>query len=434
LKLAIFGLGYVGTTTAACLLRDGHEIVGIDVNPEKVAAIGSGKAPVSEAGVADLLRQGFDDGRLSAISKLNGDIDSFDAAIICVGTPSRVDGKLDLGHVLEVTRQIGLVLRQRSMGLRPLLLIFRSTVTPGTMDDLVVPVLTRITGEKPGGRYDVAFNPEFLREGTAVADYLSPPKIVIGERVPGITERLYGMYDGIDAPVFEESYRIAEMTKFADNSFHALKVAFANEIGRIAVEHGMPPKDVARLLIADTKLNISANYLMPGGPFGGSCLPKDIAATLAMAREAGLQLPLLSGAIESNRLHSDWLVETIRRRVRVPGPILLLGLTFKSGTDDLRDSPLLEIAERLLDAGYDLAIFDPDLDTDSLLGANFAVAVEHRQTALDCLIDDPRQHARRARIAVLGKPIAGHEEWLPANLPLIDITSLEGLKPAKGST
>ncbi len=424
LTIGVLGLGYVGTTTAACLLRDGHRVIGIDVNPDKVAAIGRGSSPVVEPGVEELLAEGLREGRLSSATELAPQMDRLDLVLICVGTPSRSDGKLEMTHVLEVTRQLGRNLRERSASGRPLLLVYRSTMPPGTMERLVLPTLARLAGEPPGRRYEVAFNPEFLRESTAVQDYYAPPKIVIGERRKGITERLRGIYDRIDAPLFEVPFGVAEMVKFVDNSFHALKVAFGNEIGRICISRGIDPQAVADIFLADRKLNISPVYLRPGGPFGGSCLPKDLSAMLALARDSGLSVPVLAGARESNGLHLAWLGQRIREMAPAPGPVLLLGLSFKSGTDDLRNSPLLDLASMLLDAGYELDVYDPDLDPDRLVGVNFAVALEHQEVLLRRLRADPGQAAANARLAVLGKSIPGIRDRLPKNLPVLDITRL----------
>ena len=404
-KLAIMGMGYVGATTAACLLKDGHEVLGIDINPGKVADIAAGKSPVVEPGVEELLTAGAVAGRLRADSSITPYIDELDLVIICVGTPSRADGKLSMTHLLEVTRQLGKELKKRDAKREPLLLVFRSTMPPGTIDRLVMPTLLKSVGEPPGSLYEVAFNPEFLRESTAVADYYSPPKIIIGERQPGITKRLLGIYDGIDAPLFEVPFATAEMAKFVDNSFHALKVAFANEIGRICLSRGIDPQALADLFLADTKLNISPYYLRPGGPFGGSCLPKDLGAMLSLAREANLSVPVLAGAKESNAMHLAWIFQSIKSVAPPPGPVLLLGLSFKAGTDDLRNSPLLDLAELLLDAGYDLRVHDPDLDPERLTGVNFALSIEHQDVLLERMTDDVEGAAVGCALIVHGKSI-----------------------------
>jgi GDP-mannose 6-dehydrogenase len=426
LHIAILGLGYVGATTAASLLNDGHHVYGIDINQAKVQSIGAGRSPVFEPKVENLLQAGLAAGRLSSGPSLEPWLDRLDLVLVCVGTPSRADGKLEMVHLLEVTRQLGRQLRARQTR-DPLLLVFRSTMAPGTMERLVLPTLEAAAGEAPGERYEVAFNPEFLRESTAVADYYAPPKIVIGERFEGASQRLKGIYDGLDAPVFEVGFAEAEMVKFVDNCFHALKVAFANEIGRIAIAKGIDPQRVADMFLADTKLNVSPAYLRPGGPFGGSCLPKDLGAMLAMAREAGVQVPVLGGTRESNDVHGAWLVQAVRAKVPPPGPVLLMGLSFKAGTDDLRNSPLLALAEALLDAGYDLRVFDPDLDPERLVGVNFALAAEHQEVLRQRLTRDLEAAAEGARLVVMGKSMPDHAARLPAALPRLTITRLDTL-------
>jgi GDP-mannose 6-dehydrogenase len=406
-------------------LKDGHHVYGIDINPAKVQTIGAGRSPVVEPEVEALLAAGLAAGRLLSGPSLAPWLDRLDLVMICVGTPSRADGKLDLVHLLEVTRQLGRQLADRRAA-APLLLVFRSTMAPGTMERLVLPTLEAAAGDAPGRLYEVAFNPEFLRESTAVKDYYAPPKIVVGERHAGASRRLMGIYDGLEAPFFEVGFTEAEMVKFVDNSFHALKVAFANEIGRVAVAKGIDPQRVADMFLADTKLNVSPAYLRPGGPFGGSCLPKDLAAMLALAREAGVQVPVLGGTKESNAVHAAWLAQAVQVRLAPPGPVLLMGLSFKAGTDDLRNSPLLELAEALLDAGYDLREFDPDLDPDRLVGVNFALAAEHQEVLRARLTGDLRAATAGVRLIVLGKPMPDHFAALPAAVPRLDIPRLQG--------
>ncbi|MGD9508740.1 MAG: nucleotide sugar dehydrogenase [Geminicoccaceae bacterium] len=423
MQIAILGLGYVGTTTAACLAKDGHHVLGVDINAEKVAAIGAGRSPVVEPLVEELLTQGVAEGRVRSAASLDGALDRLDMVIICVGTPSRADGKLDLSHLLESTRQLGQAVRARRAE-RSLLMVFRSTMPPGTMQRLVLPTLERAAGEGPGPLYEAAFNPEFLRESTAVKDYFNPPKIVIGERAKGVTGRLLGIYDAIDAPLFEVPLMVAEMGKFVDNSWHAVKVAFANEIGRIATARGIDPQAVAEIFLSDTKLNVSPYYLRPGGPYGGSCLPKDLSGMLALARDSGLSVPVLAGARDSNGLHLAWLAQAIRAKLPPPGPILQLGLSFKAGTDDLRNSPLLDLAEILVEGGYDLSVYDPDVDPARLLGVNFAVAAE-QAPLMDRMTQDVEAVAARSKLIVLGKPIPGIRERLPAGVPVLDVPRLQ---------
>jgi GDP-mannose 6-dehydrogenase len=293
------------------------------------------------------------------------------------------------------------------------------------MERLVLPTLEDAAGMPPGSRYEVAFNPEFLRESTALRDYYAPPKIVVGERARGLTRRLLGIYDGIDAPWFEVPFGVAESVKLVDNAFHALKVAFGNEIGRICLGQGVDPQAVMDVVLADTKLNLSPAYLRPGGAYGGSCLPKDLGALIALAEEGGVAAPLLDGVRRSNGAHLAHLAAMVRHRLAPPGPVLLIGLSFKPGTDDLRNSPLVELALTLTAAGYALVIHDPDVEPRQLVGANLARAAEHRDAVLGHLTADLEGAAAAARLAVLGKALPGVRARLPAGLPLLDLTRLQ---------
>jgi GDP-mannose 6-dehydrogenase len=296
------------------------------------------------------------------------------------------------------------------------------------MEHFILPTLEHTIGEGPGPRWEVAYNPEFLRESTSVEDYYSPPKIVIGERRPGLTRQLLGLYAGIDAPLFEVSFAVAEFSKFMDNSWHALKVAFANEAGRIAAARGVDPQEAASLFLADTKLNISTYYLSPGGPYGGSCLPKDLSATVALARASGVEAPVLASIKDSNAAHLDWLVRAVQSRLSPPGAILLLGLSFKAGTDDLRNSPLLNLADKLIQHGYNLDIFDPDIGPNHLIGTNFAVAVEHHATLFKHLTQDVEAAMERCNLIIRGKLIPHIQQRLSSDIPLLDIHQLKGFK------
>lgn len=426
MNIAVLGLGHVGAATVACLSRSGHHVLGVDIDPAKVAALAEGRSPVVEPSVTELLSAGARADRVLGAMSLDGHVDRLDIAIVCVGTPAGTDGRLDLSHLQRVAGQLGQAVRERSTG-RPLLLVFRSTAPPGTMDRLVLPTLAQCAGEPPGRSYEAAYNPEFLREASAVRDYFAPPKIVIGEREKGITRGLAGLYEGIEAPLFEVPFAVAEMAKLVDNSFHALKVAFANEVGRVCVEHALPPQDVAGILAADTKLNLSPAYLRPGEPYGGACLPKDLSAMLALGGDVGEAMPVLSGVGPSNDRHLAWLIRAIHARQPPPGPILLIGLSFKAGTDDLRNSHLLALAERLLENGYRLDIIDPDVEPACLIGAVPGVRRRHRAELAARMTKDIEGAAARARLIVIGKIIPGLSKRLPPAATTIDITRLSGL-------
>jgi len=427
MRILIFGLGYVGVTAAACLLKDGHIVTGIDTNKDKVAMVNAGKSPISEPEVGDLLTAGYNDNRLSATNILDLQTQDADMAIICVGTPSLPDGTLDLSHVRTVAEQLGTAIRSLDTNRnRPFLCVFRSTIPPRSMDNVVLPALLKSAAEEPGRRYEVAFNPEFLRESTAVADYYQPPKIVIGERTPGISQRLFGIYNNIDAPVFEVPFATAEMVKLTDNTFHGLKVAFANEIGRLCLKFGIDPQSTADIFLSDTKLNISPYYLRPGAPFGGSCLPKDVSALVALSQRQGLALDVIEGIMQSNMVHKQFLAQQVMMAVPKGGHILLLGLSFKLKTDDLRESPLVELAETLIGKGYKVSIYEPDLKERELIGANLRYSQEQLPHLEKLLIDNPIAITQDVDLVVIGKPIPGVLEHLDSNINVINLHRLNG--------
>jgi GDP-mannose 6-dehydrogenase len=360
MRIAVCGLGHVGVVTAAGLLRDGHTIVGVDSDPIVCDLIGSGIVPFREPGVSEVIAAGHSEGRLSVGNDL-GDIANVDVAVICVGTRGLPDGSLDLSHLRAASQTLGETIRLRTPGLPPILLVFRSTMLPGTMNTTVLPEILAAVGEPPGQRYDVAYHPEFMREGCALADYITPARIIIGEYRLGTTGRLAALYANIDAPIAITSLETAELIKFADNSFHALKVCFANEMGRLALASNINPSELFDLFCMDTKLNLSSAYLRPGGPFGGPCLSKDIGALAHHMKKSGVSSPVINHIIPSNQAHIDFLIAEISRRVQRGSRILLVGLSFKANTNDVRQSPLADLAERLLSDGYNLAVYDPDL-------------------------------------------------------------------------
>jgi GDP-mannose 6-dehydrogenase len=365
MRLAVFGLGYVGSVTAACLAEDGHQVVGVDTNPQKIEIFNAGRGPIREPGLDDLIQGGIESGRLLATSDSRSAVEETDAALICVGTPSRHDGSIDLEHVRAVMTVVGEALRERTT---PYTVILRSTVLPGTTRDVVVPILEQASGLTVGGQLDVCFNPEFLREGSSIRDYREPPKIVVGTedgKPSGISEQLYGQ---IECQRFDTVFEVAELAKYVDNTWHALKVSFANEMGRLARDMGVDGRDVMSIMSGDTKLNISARYLRPGFAYGGSCLPKDVSALQSHARSRDLELPLVAAIPRSNDEHINSAMDLI---AELGGArVGLLGLTFKKDTDDLRNSPYLELARRLVGSGVEVRVFDPDLDPESLIGAN----------------------------------------------------------------
>lgn len=364
-RISIFGLGYVGAVSAACLAKDGHTVIGVDPNQTKVDLINQGKSPIVEKDLAELIHDGVASGRLSAMSDATTAIQGSDISFVCVGTPSAANGSLDLGYVQAVCTEIGAVLK--SLGRRHTIVI-RSTILPGTMESVVLPALCQASGGEPGKDFIVLNNPEFLREGTAVHDYFHPPKTVIGALQPQDAEPLEAVYANLPGPKITTSLQTAEMVKYVDNVWHALKVGFANEVGAICKQLHIDSHPLMDIFCQDQKLNISPTYLKPGFAFGGSCLPKDVRALGYKAQQLDLKLPIIGSILDSNELHLQRALEMVTRHGR--RPLGVLGLSFKPGTDDLRESPMVELVQRLLGKGYDLRIYDRNVSLASLMGAN----------------------------------------------------------------
>jgi GDP-mannose 6-dehydrogenase len=388
-RVSVFGLGYVGSVSAASFAADGHEVVGVDVNPEKVGAINEGRSPIVEPGLDALLKQGADGNKLRATTDTNEAVRETDLSLICVGTPSRKNGSLDLTYLERVCEQIGDAIRDKSAYH---VVVVRSTVLPGTTHGVVIPALERHSGKKYGEGFGVAVNPEFLREGTAIKDFRQPPLTLVGHNHAADAAPAKALYDGIDAPLFSTSIRVAEMMKYTSNAWHAVKVVFANEIGNLCKRVGVDSHEVMDIFCQDEKLNLSPYYLKPGFAFGGSCLPKDVRALQYRAKEVDLEMPMINSVLGSNRLqvqHAiDQVVETGRKKVG------LFGFSFKAGTDDLRESPMVILAEALLGKGYELCIYDRNVSLARLVGANKQYIEEqiphlsrHLCTSLDEVIE-----------------------------------------------
>ena len=365
MRVSIFGLGYVGCVSAASLAAEGHEVVGVDVNPEKVDAINEGRSPIVEPGLEELLKSGVAQKRLRATTDTAAAVNATDLSLICVGTPSRKNGSLDLTYLTRVCEQIGDVLKDKSAYH---VVVVRSTVLPGTTHGQVIPALESRSGKKYGEGFGVAVNPEFLREGTALKDFRHPPLTLVGHNHAADAAPTKALYTDIEAPLFSTSIRVAEMIKYTSNAWHAVKVVFANEIGNLCKRVGVDSHDVMDIFCKDEKLNISPYYLKPGFAFGGSCLPKDVRALQYRAKEVDLEMPLLGAVLGSNRLqvqHAiDQIVETGKKKIG------LFGFSFKAGTDDLRESPMVILAEALLGKGYQLCIYDRNVSIARLVGAN----------------------------------------------------------------
>ncbi len=426
MKISLFGMGYVGVVSGTCLLQDGHEIVGIDPVGAKVTDLQRGLSPIQEPGVAELLAAGHDGGRLKATSNPEEGLSGSDMAWICVGTPSHFDGGIDLTAVETVTGQIGRAIRKSED--RPLIVI-RSTCPPGTTQQRIIPLLENESGLTVGREIDLVFHPEFLREGTAVEDFFRPPKIVVGEARDGAADRLLELYETYDAPVFRVSITEAEMVKYYDNLFHALKITFANEIGAVAKSAGVDARKVADVFCADTKLNISPRYLRPGPAFGGSCLPKDLRAILRLASLQFVRLPMLEKVLESNEVQVDNVVRRIL--AHRPQTVGMIGLAFKAGTDDMRESPYVKIAKTLIGEGIRLRIYDPVVQPERLIGSNkeqVLEALRHLEELLVASLDDL---ASADLILVNHTTIDAKRvrSWIDAKIRILDLAGIEGVDP-----
>jgi len=365
MKISIFGLGYVGAVSAACFARDGHTVTGVDPVQMKVDLINQGETPIIEKELKELIQSAREQGRLQASTDGLEAVQKSDISMVCVGTPSLANGDLDFTYIERVCRDIGQALAVKA-GFH--VVAIRSTVLPGTIKNTVIPALEESSGRIAGKDFGVCSNPEFLREGTAVYDFYHPPKTVIGASDELSASRVALLYENLEAPLIVTGFEIAEMVKYADNAWHALKIGFANEIGMICKSSAIDSHKVMEIFVQDTKLNISPAYLKPGFAFGGSCLPKDVRALQYHAKSRDLHLPIIENILRSNRRHMEkglqMVIDAGCRKVGV------LGISFKAGTDDLRESPVVEIIERLIGKGYDLKIYDKNVNLARLIGAN----------------------------------------------------------------
>lgn len=365
MKISIFGLGYVGTVSAGCFAQAGHEVIGVDPVQAKVELINAGKSPIIEVEIGEIICATVRSGRLRATSDQDHAIRETEISFVCVGTPSQLNGDLDLTYIRRVCQLIGDSLRSKSVWHT---VVVRSTILPGTMRQVVIPILEEHSGKKAGIDFGVCNNPEFLREGSAVRDFNAPPKTVIGQLDGKSGGVLASLYAGLDAPLIETEIEVAEMIKYVDNCWHALKIGFANEIGNICKSFSVDAHEVMKLFCLDKKLNISSTYLTPGFAFGGSCLPKDLRALTHKAKMRDLELPIMTSILPSNELQIArgirLIMQSDHKRIGV------LGFSFKEGTDDLRESPMIEVIERLVGKGYDLRIFDRNVNLAKLVGAN----------------------------------------------------------------
>ena len=391
MRISVFGLGYVGSVSAACLAGRGHEVIGVDVNPAKVDLVNDGRATVVEERIGELTAGVVQSGALRATGDVREAVMGSEVSLVCVGTPSEPNGSLSTTYLERVAQQIGAAIAERG-GWHTV--VFRSTMLPGTCLNLLVPILEKSIGGTAGVDFGVAVNPEFLREGTSVRDFFDPPKTVIGELDPTSGAVVAELYDGLPGEVFRVPIPTAEAIKYADNAFHGLKIGFANELGAVLQALGVDSHQVMDVFLADRKLNISPAYLRPGFAFGGSCLPKDLRGLVHAAQRADVSVPILAHVLSSNSEHLQRAVELVERTGK--RRVGLFGLSFKPGTDDLRESPLVELAERLHGKGYDLRIYDANVNISRLLGANrefIETRLPHLAQLLTDSIDEVLEHA-----------------------------------------
>jgi GDP-mannose 6-dehydrogenase len=395
MRISVFGLGYVGCVTAACLARAGHQVLGADINGEKVSMVNAGTSPLVEPGLGDLLREVVGARQLHATTSTEEAVAGSDLALICVGTPSRDNGQLDVTAIQRVAESIGRELRRAR---RPYTVVLRSTVLPGTTESILAPALQG--GSAPLPALSLAVNPEFMREGSSLRDFAQPPLTLVGCESPATADTLREVYAEVEAPFVHASVRSAEMAKYVSNAFHALKVTFANEIGDLCEALGADAQDVMRIFLMDRKLNVSEAYLRPGFAFGGSCLPKDVRALLHAARSADLAVPVLSEILPSNDQQIQQgvsrVLATRRRRIGI------LGLAFKAGTDDLRESPMVRLVEALIGKGCDVRILDRNVSIARLGGANRRYIEEEIPHIASLMCDDVETLLEHSEVLVVG--------------------------------
>jgi GDP-mannose 6-dehydrogenase len=365
MKLSIFGLGYVGCVSAACFAKEGHTVIGVDVNANKVGMINAGDSPIVEAGIGPLLNEVVTSKRLTATTDSTAAVHNSDVSLVCVGTPSNTNGSLDLRYVTRVCEEIGSALKDKNARH---VIVIRSTMLPGTIESVVRPTLEKYSEKRAGKDFGVCINPEFLREGSSLKDFYAPPFTLIGADDEDTSNTVRSLYSSIDAPVVATSVKTAEMVKYVCNCFHALKVSFANEVGNICKALGVDSHEVMDIFCQDTKLNLSSYYLKPGFAFGGSCLPKDLRAITYKAKQVDVEVPVLSSILPSNKQQIERAVEMVlatgKKRVGI------FGFSFKAGTDDLRESPMVTLIETLIGKGLQLSIYDRDVSLARLFGAN----------------------------------------------------------------
>jgi len=425
LSISLFGLGYVGSVSAACFAHMGHKVTGVDISKTKIEMLDSGRSPIIEARMEELVAAANKSCRLHATTDSTAAVLASDISFVCVGTPSLRSGKLDLSHVEHVSREIGSALKQKTSFHT---VVLRSTVLPGTTETLMIPAIENASGKKAGADFAVCYNPEFMREGSAVGDFLQPPYTILGSQDSQHLAILRELYKDIPAATFEVSIRVAEMVKYVSNLYHAVKVGFANEVGTLCKHMSVEADQVTKIFMSDTKLNISSAYLSPGFAFGGSCLPKDLRAITYRGKELDLELPLLESLMPSNAKHVDRGVEAVLRTGK--RRIGMLGLSFKAGTDDLRESPQVQLIKRLLGEGCQVKVWDKDVSLGRLAGSNRQYIEEVIPHIGSLLSADMAEVIRDSDVVVIGTKIEKTElaKLLSSGQLVIDLVNLD---PAK---
>lgn len=429
MKVSVFGLGYVGTVTIGCLAADGHSLIAVDVNADKVAALNAGRCPIVEEGVETLLADAMRDGRIRATMDALDAVSNSEVSLVCVGTPSRPNGSLDLSAVERVAASIGTALAATSA---PHLVIVRSTMLPGSVRGIVMPLLEKYSRKDIGESFSVAYNPEFLREGTSVSDFYNPPYTLVGclssESVAPIGE----LYSSVKAETIHVDIETAEMVKYVSNAFHAVKITFANEVGALSGSMNVDSRRVMEIVCRDTKLNIAPRYLRPGFAFGGSCLPKDLRALTHKGQQMDVPTPMLSSVLDSNKLQIERAANVIHS-LKAGRRIGLIGLSFKEGTDDLRESPLVTLAEWLLGKGYELRIYDGAVRIAALTGANRAYIereIPHIESLLAETVEEVVSHADVLVVGHGGESAASAASLIPPHVVVVDLVGVDRLREA----
>jgi GDP-mannose 6-dehydrogenase len=432
LSVSIFGLGYVGSVSAACLAAMGHKVIGVDVSRAKVEMMDSGRTPIVEAGMGERVAEANKACRLHATTDATQAVLSSDITFVCVGTPSMRNGQLDLTHIAHVSREIGAAIKQKTS---PHVFVLRSTVLPGTTETVVLPILERESGKRCGVDFTVCYNPEFMREGSAIADFLNPPYTILGASDSNHLAPLRELYKDVRGTLYETTIATAEMVKYFSNCYHALKVGFANEMGTICKHLGVDAEAVTKIFTSDTKLNISAAYLSPGFAFGGSCLPKDLRAITYKAKDLDLKLPLLESLMVTNAEHINRAVDMVLSTGKKK--ITQLGLSFKAGTDDLRESPQVQLIKRLLGEGLTVRVWDEDVSLGRLAGSNrqyIDEVIPHIGSVLSADLEDVLHDAE---VVIIGNKSASKEVlavYLKPDQIVIDLVHLNAARrPAGGA-